>query len=189
MANFGPFFGPWMAKSFQKRSARFDNFPTVSRVFCIFSLLCDHDLSLFYCPYLFTFLIFLQKSTTQHTTYTILNHTHAHTQTHLPLTVILRVVCVRVTRGKTREICLKKAKSGESLAKARGNADGQIVRLLRSGDRPIEPSGSWFPPKFPSFSRKKSNDLRIRQHIVLDLFSNLKLGKILCLLPVNPSSK
>ena len=92
MAVFGPFFGPWMAKSCQKRSPRFDIFPTVSRdFFCIFSLLCDHDLRLFYCPYLFTFLIFYyKKSTTQHTTYTILNHTHAHTQTHLPL--ILRVV-------------------------------------------------------------------------------------------------
>ena len=132
--------------------------------------------------------ILLQKSTTQHITYTILNHTHAHTDTPATDRGLESGLSESNTR-KNREICLKKAKSGESLAKARGNADGQIVRLRRSGDRPIEPSGSWFPPKFPSFSRKKSNDLRIRQHIVLDLFSNLKLGKILCLLPVNPSSK
>ena len=52
--------------------------------------------------------------------------------------------------------------------------DGQVVRLRRSGDRPIEPSGSWFPPKFPSFSRKKANDLRTRVRVVLDLFSNFK---------------
>ena len=50
---------------------------------------------------------------------------------------------------------LKKAKSGESLAKARFDIDGQIILLLgRSGERRIEPSGSWFPLKFPSFSGK-----------------------------------
>ena len=82
-------------------------------------------------------------------------------------------------KGKVRGI------SGEGS----GNVDGQIVCLRRSGDRPIEPSGSWFPPKFTSFSRKKANELRTRARVVLDLFSNLQMGKILCLLPVNPSSK
>ena len=70
--------------------------------------------------------------------------------------------------------CLKKAKSGETLARARADTDGQIVRLRRSDDRPIESSGSWFPPNFPSFSRKKANDERNRAHVVLDLFSNFK---------------
>ena len=36
MAVFGPFFGPWMAISCQKRSPRIDNFPTVSRDFLHF---------------------------------------------------------------------------------------------------------------------------------------------------------
>ena len=82
-------------------------------------------------------------------------HAHAHTPaTDRDLESGLSKSNTRKNPGK----CLKKAKSGESLAKARGNADGQIVRLRRSDDRPIEPSGSWFPPKFPSFSRKKAND-------------------------------
>ena len=66
--------------------------PMFPVIFCIFSLRCDHDLSLFYCPYLFTFLIFYYKKaqhSTQHTQYTT---THAHTHAHLPQTVILRVV-------------------------------------------------------------------------------------------------
>ena len=127
--------------------------------FVYFSLRCDHDLSLFYCPYLFTFLIFYnKKSTTQHTTYT-LTDTHTHTHTCTPATD--RDLESGLSKSNTRKNprkCLKKAKSGESLAKARFDMDGQIVRLRRSDDRPIEPCGSWFPPKFPSFSRKKAND-------------------------------
>ena len=122
---------------------------------CIYSRLLDHVFSLFYCPYLFISLYFYYKYST---------HTRTHTRTHTctPATDrdfesgLSESVCVN-TR-KNREICLKKAKSGETLAKARGDADGQIVRLRRSDDRPIEPFWSWFPPKFPSFSRKKAND-------------------------------
>ena len=103
-ANFGLFSvlgWPYRAKKGVRVLTIFPMFPVI---FCFFSPRCDHDLSLFYCPYLFIFFIFYyKKSTTQHTTYTIHNHTHAHTHAHLPLTVILRVVCVRVTRGKTRE--------------------------------------------------------------------------------------
>ena len=40
--------------------------------------------------------------------------------------------------AENREICVKKAKSGETLAKARFDIDGQIVRLRRSG---LEDSG------------------------------------------------
>ena len=178
---------PYRAKNGVRVLTLFPMFPVI---FCIFSLRCDHDLSLFYCPYLFTFLIFYyKKSTTQHTTYTL---TDTHTLTHTCTPATDRDLESGLSKSNTRENprkCLKKAKSGESLAKARGNADGQIVRLRRSGERPIEPSGSWFPPKFPSFSRKKANDLRTRARVVLDLFSNFKTGKIPCLLPVNPSSK
>ena len=78
---FGPFLGPWMAISCQERSLCFDNFPNVSFFFVHFSLLCDHDLNLFYCPYLFTFLIFYcKKSTTQHTYST--QHPHTTYDTH-----------------------------------------------------------------------------------------------------------
>ena len=173
----------------QKRDHVLIIFPIFLVFLCICSRLLDHVFSLFYCPYLCISSYFTtQKHNTAHNIHNTQPHTRTHTDTPATDRDLESGLSESNTR-KNREICLKKAKSGESLAKARGNADGQIVRLRRSGDRPIEPSGSWFPPKFPSFSRKKSNDLRIRQHIVLDLFSNLKLGKILCLLPVNPSSK
>ena len=83
MANFGPFFGPWMAIPCTEQCSQF---PVI---FCIFSLRCDHDLSLFYCPYLFTFVIFYyRKSTTQHTTWSLTDtHGHSHTHAHLPLTL------------------------------------------------------------------------------------------------------
>ena len=75
-------------------------------------------MSLFYWPYLFIFFIFFTTNIAQHThtTYTIHNVTHAHTHTHLPLTVILRVVRVRVTHGKTAKMSEKgkvKGISGE----------------------------------------------------------------------------
>ena len=76
-----------------------------------------------------------------------------------------------LTRGKNREICLQKAKSGETLAKARFDIDGQIVRLRQGGERQIESYRSWFPPKFPSFPGK-TNYWRTRKRVVLDLFSN-----------------
>ena len=143
-------------------------------IFCIFSLRCDHDLSLFYCPYQFTFFIFYYKKaqhSTQHT------HSQTHTRTHTCTPATDRDLESGLSKSNTRKNprkCLKMAKSGESLTKTRDNADGQIVRLRRSGDRPIESSDSWFPPKFPSFSREKANDLRNRERVVLDLFSNFK---------------
>ena len=127
-------------------------------IFCIFSLRCDHDLSLFYCPYLFVFHTFTTK---KHNTAHNIHNTQPHTRTHTCTPATDRDLESGLSESNTRENprkCLKKAKSGESLAKARGNADGQIVRLRRSDDRPIEPFWSWFPPKFPSFSRKKAND-------------------------------
>ena len=100
------------------------------------------------------FLIFYYKySTTQHATYTVHNHTRTHTCT--PATDRdLESGLSESNARKNLEKCLKKAKSGESLAKARFEIDGQIVRLRQSVERRIEPSVSWFPPKFPSFSGK-----------------------------------
>ena len=83
---------------------------------------------------------------------------HAHTRTSARATDrdlasgLSKSVCVN-TRNN-REICLKRSKSGETLAKARFDIDGQIVRLGQDGERLIEPKRSWFPPKFPSFSGK-----------------------------------
>ena len=91
------------------------------------------------------------------TTYTIHNHTHAHTCTPATDRDLARGLSksVSVNARKNPRKCLKKAKSGETLAKARGDADGQIVRLRRSGERPMQPSSSWFPLKLLSFFRKK----------------------------------
>ena len=146
------FLGPWMAKSCQKRRPCFDMFPNVSCVFfCIFSLRCDHDLSLFYFPYLLISSYFTTKKTqhiTQHT------HSQTHTLTHTCTPATDRDLESGLSKSNTRKNprkCMKKAKSGESLAKARF---GQIVRLQRSGEGRIEPYRSWFPPKFPSFSGK-----------------------------------
>ena len=55
-------------------------FPLFPVIFCIFSLLCDHDLSLFYCPYLFTFLIFYYKK--KHNTAHNIHNTQPHERTH-----------------------------------------------------------------------------------------------------------
>ena len=154
-------------------------FPMFPVIFCIFSRRCDHDLSLFYFPYLLISSYFTTKKaqhSTQHT------HSQTHTLTHTCTPATDRDLESGLSKSNARKNprkCLKKAKSGESLAKARGNADGQIVRLRRSGDRPIEPSGSWFPQKFPSFSGKK----RMIRGLGLASFSTYsqtpKMGKIL----------
>ena len=148
MAVFGPFSvhgWPYRAKKGVRVLTIFPMFPVI---FCIFSLRCNLDLSLFYFQYLFTFLIFYYKKA-QHST----QHTHSQTRTltHTCTPATDRDLesglCKSNTRKNPRK-CLKKAKSGESLAKARFEIAGQIVRLRQSGERLIEPSGSWFPPKF-----------------------------------------
>ena len=127
-----------------------------------------------------------------HNTAHNIHNTQPHTRTHTCTPATDRDLESGLTKSNTRKNprkSLRRAKSGETLVEARFDIDGQIVRLRRSGEGRIEPCRSWFPPKFPSFSRKKANDLRTRARVVLDLFSNLKMGKIPCLLPVNPSSK
>ena len=111
MAVFGPFFGPWMAKSCQKRSPRFDNFPTVSSDFLHFLT----TLRPWFEPVLLSIFIHIllqKKHNTAHNIHNTQPHTRTHTQTHLPLTVILRVVCVRVTRGKTAKNAWKRQSQG-----------------------------------------------------------------------------
>ena len=53
---------------------------------------------------------------------------------------------------KDGELCLNRVKPGETLVEARSDTDVQIVRHTFGyrGERLIEPSSSWFPPKFPS---------------------------------------
>ena len=53
---------------------------------------------------------------------------------------------------KDGELCLSRAKPGETLVEARCAilTCKSIVRLGYRGERLIEPSSSWFPPKFPS---------------------------------------
>ena len=105
-------------------------------------------------------------------------HTHTahniHTRTHTCTPATDRDLESGLSKSHTRKNpgkCLKKAKSGETLARARADTDGQIVRLRRSDDRPIEPSGSWFPPNFPSFSRKKKRMIRGIGHMLFSTYS------------------
>ena len=73
------------------------------------------------------------------------------------------------------------------------DTNAQTVRYTspHGSERQIEPSHGWFPPTFPqdnwSFTALlgKANDWRNREHVVLDLFSNLNMGNIQWLLSVN----
>ena len=109
MANFGPFFGPWMAIPCQKRSPCFDNFPNVSRDFLHFLT----TLWPWFEPVLLSIFIhfphvLLQKSTTQHSTYTLTDtHTHTHMHTcHWPFSC--EWLTFVVTRGKTAKYAWKR---------------------------------------------------------------------------------
>ena len=152
----GPFWGPWLTISCQERS-HFCLCPQCFLSFCVFYHLTTlHNTHTHtHTTRISLFPLGFQCFSTRTHAHTC---THTHTHTHTPaidryLARGLREsVCVN-TR-KNREICLKKAKSGETLAKARFDIDGQIVRLRRNGERRIEPSGSWFPPNFPSFPGK-----------------------------------
>ena len=159
MAVFGPFFSvhgwPYRAK---KGRPCFDMFP----MFLVFFVYLLTTFRPCFQPVLFSifidFLTFfttnIAQHSTQHTQYTT---THTHTHTRTPATDRDRENGLSKSNArKNPGKCLKKAKSGESLANARFDMDGQIVRLRRSGERPIEPSGSWFPPKFLSFSGKSA---------------------------------
>ena len=85
--------------------------------------------------------ILLQK---KHNTAHNIHNTQPHTRTHTDTPATDRDLESGLSESNARknlEKCLKKAKSGESLAKARFEIDGQIVRLRQSVERRIEPSG------------------------------------------------
>ena len=189
MAVFGPFFGPWVAIPCQRWRPCFDIFPMFSVFFgflttwwpCFSACFIFHIYS-----FLYIFTTNIAQHSTQHTQYTT---THAHTTCTPATDRDLESGLCKSNARKNRQKCLKKAKSGESLAKARFDIDGQIILLLgRSGERRIEPSGSWFPPKFPSFSGKSDWFVEPRTPCSRT-FLKLQMGTIQCLLPLNPSSK
>ena len=156
MAVFGPFLvhgWPYRAKNGVRVLTLFPMFPVI---FCMFSLRCDHDLSLFYCPYLFTFLIFYYKKaqhSTQHTHSQ--THTHSHTHAHLPLTVILRVVWVRVTRGKTRENAWKRQSQGNLWRRLVAMLTGKSFVCATSAKDPSNHLVAGSLRSFPRFQGKK----------------------------------
>ena len=86
MINFGPFLGPWMAKSCQKKRPYFDIFPMFSVFLCICSRLLDHVFSLFYFPYLLNSSFFttnMAQYSTQYTQYTTtITSTNTRTYTY-----------------------------------------------------------------------------------------------------------
>ena len=105
------------------------------------------------------------------------------------MSICMCVECV----WKDGERTVSRAKSGETLVEASRDTDAQIVRytFFHGSERQIEPSHGWFPPMFPHNNccltalSGKANDWRDREHVVLDLFSNLNMDNIQWLLSVN----
>ena len=101
-------------------------------------------------------------------------------------------VCVECV-WKDGERTVSRAKSGETQVEASRDTNAQIVRytFFHGSERQIEPSHGWFPPTFPHYNWSltallgKANDWKNREHVVLDLFSNLNMGNIQWLLSVN----
>ena len=106
------------------------------------------------------FLVFLYFLTSQHYTTHTTPHAFlwfffwvfsvfplAHTRTCAPATDR------DLASGLSKSVCVNTRKAVK-YARA-GQSQGKLWwRLRQSGERPIEPSQSWFPPKFPSFSGK-----------------------------------
>ena len=119
------------------------------------------------------FHIFSPHNTTQHTHHThaflsvssgfsVFPHAHStqhtHSQTHTRTPATDRDHESGLSKSHTRKNhgkCLKKAMSGETLARARADADGQIVRLRRSDDRQSNHLVAGSLPIFPRFQGKK----------------------------------
>ena len=111
----------------------------------------DHVLTIF--PMFLVFLcIFSPHNTTQHTHHTtrislcflwfsvFFHNTQPHTHNTHNTPATDRDLESDLSKSHTRKNpgkCLKKAKSGETVARARADTDGQIVRLRRSDDRLI----------------------------------------------------
>ena len=100
MTNFGPFSGPRMAISCQKRRPCFDNFPVISCVFHIFS---PHNTTQ-HTPYhthfslfLVVFSVFPHAHSTQHT------HSQTHTRTHTCTPATDRDLESGLSKSKTRK--------------------------------------------------------------------------------------
>ena len=94
---------------------------------------------------------------------------------------------------KDGEHTVRRAKSGETLVEASRDTNAQIVRYtcflgakdksnhLTAGSLPTFLHNNW---NLTALSGK-ANDWRNREHVVLDLFSNLNMGNIQWLLSVN----
>ena len=161
-----------------KKETMFCEFSQCFSCFFVYFLTSQHHTT--HTPYHTHFSLFpLVFSVFQHaqhrTTYTLTTtHTHTHMHTcHWPWSWEWFEY---EPHAENPRKCLKKAKPGESLARARADTDGQIVRLRQSGERRIEPSGSWFPQKFPSFSRKKRM-IRGIGNVLLSTYSQTSNGQ------------
>ena len=172
MANFGPFSGPRMATSCQKKETMFCDFSECFSCFLLYLLTtfrpCFQSV-LFFHIYLFPHIF---------TTNIAQPHTHTHTHTFTPATD--RDLESGLSKSHTRKNpgkCLKKAKSGETLPILTGKTTDQSNHLV---------AGSL--PSFPRF-QGKSEWLEDSGTRYSRPFLKLELGKIPCLLPVNPSSK
>ena len=162
----------------QKGRPWFDIFPMFLVFFFAFShyvvtmIWACFIFHIYWFPHIFT----TKYSTTQHTTYTIHNHTHAHTHAHLPLTVILRVVWVRVTRGKSLENAWKRQSQGNLWRRLVSISMGKSFACGKVAKDESNHTGAGSLRNFPHFSWK-SEWFMESDPCVLDLFSNFKWAR------------
>ena len=138
-----------------KKETMFCEFSHCFSCFCVFA----HDFRPCFQPvllsiFMYFFIFYYKKAqhSTQHT-----QNTTTHTCTPATDRDLESGLSTSHTRKNPRK-CLEKAESGESLARTRADTDGQIVRLRQSGERRIEPSGSWFPPEVSLVFKEKAHD-------------------------------
>ena len=112
--------------------------------------------------------------TTPHNIHNTQTHTHTHTCT--PATDRDLESGLSTTRGKNPGKCLKKAKSGETLARARADTDGQIVRLRRSGEK-TNRTIWWLVPSQVSLFFKRKRMIRGIGNALLSTYSQTSNGQ------------
>ena len=131
----------------------------------------------FYFPYLLISSYFTaKKHNTAHNIHNTQPHTHSHTHAHLPLTVILRVDWVRVTRGKTRENAWKR--------QSQGNLWRRLVAMLTGksfvcGEVATDQSNHLVPSEVFPHSQEKSAWLEESGTCCSRPVLKLQMGKIL----------
>ena len=191
MAVFGPFSGPRMAISCQKRRPCYVNVHNVSRVFCVFShLTTPHNTHTLTTTRISLCFLWFSVFFHTHTPHNI--HTHRHTRTHTCTPATDRDLESGLSKSNARKNqrkCLKKRQS-------QGNPWRRLVSIWTGksfvcGEVAKDQSNHLAAGSLRSFPhfQEKTNDLWNRKPCCSRPILKLEMGKILCLLPLNLSSK